>query len=317
MWWDGLASDRMFLYCSTMPARWKSDRPMSRQQFEALFPDDAACARYLVGRRWPDGFACPVCGVCKGWASNHDRPARECAGCRRQTSVTAGTVMHGSRLPLRTWFIAAHIVASHSNRIPALQLQAQVGIGSTKAAWLLLHKLRRAMVDPDRSLLQQIVEVDETGGCPSGARQTPPGALPSAPPCALPRNRILPGKSERLGLSSSRRTGTPGGFGWNGFSTGRRRRCMASTPEWSSQAPTSSPMAASATRPCRTTPTNHGLSPAETPTRSFTGCTSVFSNLKRWAKGVFHGFRQKHIQRYPDEFGPPRLLRLHSIPRIE
>ena len=67
MWWDGLASDCMFLYCSAMPARWKSDRPMSRQQFEALFPDDAACARYLVGRRWPDGFVCPVCGVCKGW----------------------------------------------------------------------------------------------------------------------------------------------------------------------------------------------------------------------------------------------------------
>jgi hypothetical protein len=152
----------MFLYCSTMPARWKSDRPMSRQQFEARFPDDAACARYLVGRRWPDGFVCPVCGACKGWALNHDRPAWECAGCRRQTSVTAGTLMHGSHLPLRTWFMAAHIIASHSNGISALELQAQVGIGSTKAAWLLLHKLRRAMVDPDRSLLQKIVEVDET-----------------------------------------------------------------------------------------------------------------------------------------------------------
>ena len=53
MWWDGLAADRVFLYCSAMPARWKSDRPMSRQEFEALFPDDAACARYLAGRRWP------------------------------------------------------------------------------------------------------------------------------------------------------------------------------------------------------------------------------------------------------------------------
>lgn len=135
---------------------------MSRQEFEARFPDDAACARYLVGRRGPDGFVCPVCGARKGWALNHDRPAWECAGCRRQTSVTAGTVMHGSHLPLRTWFMAAHIVASHSNGISAIQLQAQVGIGSYKAAWLLLHKLRRAMVDPDRGLLQEIVEVDET-----------------------------------------------------------------------------------------------------------------------------------------------------------
>ena len=53
MWWDGLAADRAFLYCSDMPARWKSDRPMSHQEFEALFPDDAACARYLAGRRGP------------------------------------------------------------------------------------------------------------------------------------------------------------------------------------------------------------------------------------------------------------------------
>ena len=117
MWWDGLASDRTFLYCSTNPARWKSDRPMSRQQFEGLFPDEAACARYLVGRRWPDGFVWPVCGVCKGWALNHNRHSWECAGCRRQTSVTADTVMHGSHLPLRTLFMAAHIVASHSNGI--------------------------------------------------------------------------------------------------------------------------------------------------------------------------------------------------------
>jgi hypothetical protein len=115
----------MFLYCSVMPARWTSDRPMSRQEFEVRFPDDAACARHLVERRRPDGFVCPVCDSRKGWPLNRERPAWECAGCRRQTSVTAGTVMHRSHLPLRTWFLAAHIVASHSNGISALQLQGR------------------------------------------------------------------------------------------------------------------------------------------------------------------------------------------------
>ncbi len=62
---------------------------------------------------------------------------------------------------VKTWFLAAHLVATHSNGMSALQLQAQPGIGSCKTAWLLLHKLRRAMVDPDRSLLQGIAEVDE------------------------------------------------------------------------------------------------------------------------------------------------------------
>lgn len=141
---------------------WKSDRPMSRPAFEARFPDELACARYLVERRWADGFVCPLCGSCKSWELKRDRPARECADCGRQTSVTAGTTVHRSHLTLKTWFLAAHIVASHSNGISALQLQGQLGLGSYKTAWLLLHKLRRAMVDPDRSLLQDLVEIDET-----------------------------------------------------------------------------------------------------------------------------------------------------------
>ena len=135
---------------------------MSRQDFEARFPDDDACARYLAERRWPDGFVCPACGGRKGWALDRGRPTWECAACRRQTSVTAGTIMHRSHLALKTWFLAAHGVATHSNGISALQLQGQLGIGSYKTAWLLLHKLRRAMVDPGRSLLQTLVEIDET-----------------------------------------------------------------------------------------------------------------------------------------------------------
>ena len=75
--------------------------------------------------------------------------------------MTAGTIMHRSYLPLKTWFMAVHIVTSHSNGISALQLQAQLGLGSYKSAWLLLHKLRRAMVDPDRSLLEDLIEIDE------------------------------------------------------------------------------------------------------------------------------------------------------------
>lgn len=76
--------------------------------------------------------------------------------------MTAGTILHRSHLPLKTWFIAIRIVTSHSNGISALQLQAQLGLGSYKSAWLLLDKLRRAMVDPDRGPLQDFVEIDET-----------------------------------------------------------------------------------------------------------------------------------------------------------
>ncbi len=63
-----------------------------------------------------------------------ERCRRESADCGRQTSVTAGTAMHRSRLPLKTWFLAAHLVATHSNGISALQTQARPGIGGCKTA---------------------------------------------------------------------------------------------------------------------------------------------------------------------------------------
>lgn len=145
-----------------MPNRWKHDRPMSRAAFEARFADEDACARHLAAMRWPDGFVCPACGHDKGWELERRRACWQCAACGRQTSVAAGTIMHRSHLTLKTWFMAIHIVTSHSNGIFALQWQAQLGLGSYKSAWLLLHKLRRAMLDPDRSLLEGLVEIDET-----------------------------------------------------------------------------------------------------------------------------------------------------------
>ena len=131
--------------------------PPSRRRF----PDEASCARHLAARRWLDGFVCPACGHDRGWELKRRRASWECAACGKETSVTAGTIMHRSHLPLKTWFMAVHIVTSHSNGISALQLQAQLGLGSYKSAWLLLHKLRRAMVDPDRSLLEDLIEIDE------------------------------------------------------------------------------------------------------------------------------------------------------------
>src|SRR5262249_25818647 len=86
----------------------------------------------------------------------------QCTTCGRQTSVTAGTIMHASKLPLTTWFWAAFLMATHSNGISALQLQSQLGLGSYRTAWMLCAKLRRAMVDPQREPLSGVVEADET-----------------------------------------------------------------------------------------------------------------------------------------------------------
>src|SRR3954467_6346883 len=139
-----------------------AERPRSLPEFEAQFPDEAACARWLLERRWPDGFRCPACGHDEAWELARERLTLQCAACERQGSVTAGTVLHGSHLPLRTWFLAAWLMATHADGISARQLWRQLGLGSCKTAWLLVRKLRRAMVDPGREPLAGLVEVDET-----------------------------------------------------------------------------------------------------------------------------------------------------------
>ena len=139
-----------------------TELPRSLPEFEARFPDDAACARWLLEKRWPDGFRCPACGHDKAWELGRERLTLQCAACERQVSVTAGTVLHGSHLGLRTWFLAAWLMATHKNGISARQLWLQLGLGSYKSAWLLVRKLRRAMVDPEREPLAGLVEVDET-----------------------------------------------------------------------------------------------------------------------------------------------------------
>src|SRR5688572_22131848 len=149
-----------------------TDRPRSLPAFAAQFPDDAACARWLFEKRWPDGFRCPGCGHDKGWELGRGLLLVECGQCHRQTSVTAGTVLHRSHLPLRLWFLAAWLVATHKNGLSARQLWRQLGLGSYKSAWLLLRKLRRAMVDPEREPLAGLVEVDETS-IPFRARGEP------------------------------------------------------------------------------------------------------------------------------------------------
>ena len=103
-----------------MSSRWKNDRPMSRTAFAARFPDDATCSRHLFEKRWPNGFVCPKCQAGKAWTLEAKAFTFECAGCGRQTSVTAGTIFHRSHLNLLTWFLAIYAVANHSNGISAL-----------------------------------------------------------------------------------------------------------------------------------------------------------------------------------------------------
>lgn len=105
----------------------------------------------------------------------------QCCSCRRQTSATAGTIFQDTRKPLVMWFRAMWYVTSQKNGVSAMGLQRVLGLGNYETAWTWLHKLRRAMVRPDRDRLSGWVEVDETfvGGLEEGVagRQTESKAL--------------------------------------------------------------------------------------------------------------------------------------------
>src|SRR5712691_4799183 len=138
----------------------RPDFPKSLKEFQARFRDDEACRTYLAACRWPEGFRCSRCEQAEVFALPRRR-LWQCKTCGRQTSLTAGTVLHRTRLPLTVWFWATYLMTTHTPGLSAVQLQRQLGL-SYETAWALLHKLRRAMVRPSREALKERVEVDET-----------------------------------------------------------------------------------------------------------------------------------------------------------
>ena len=144
------------------------DFPRTVLEFQHRFSTEAACLRYLVDSRWPNGFVCPRCaGLEAYWKA--PRKLFQCKACGYQTSVTAGTVLHRSKMPLVQWFWAAYLVTTHTPGLSALQFARQMDLGY-ETAFQMLHKLRAAMVKEGQARLRGVVEVDETyiGGERSG-----------------------------------------------------------------------------------------------------------------------------------------------------
>jgi hypothetical protein len=140
--------------------------PTTLPEFQQVFPGEPACAGYLEQVRWPDGFVCPRCR----WAGapwrfpNRSSVVLRCRGCEANISLTAGTVMEKTHMPLCTWFWAAYLVTTQTPGMSALQFQRQLGIKRYETAFQMLHKLRAGLVRPDRDTIggDYPVEMDET-----------------------------------------------------------------------------------------------------------------------------------------------------------
>lgn len=140
------------------------------QEFIDNFSTDEQCRDYIQTVRWSSGFVCPSCAHTNAWL--HARHIFRCMNCRRDVSVTAGTVFGDSRVPLRLWFQALWCMVSQKNGVSAMGLGGALGIKRYETAWYLLKRIRSAIVRPGRERLSGIVEVDEVfiGGVKSGKR---------------------------------------------------------------------------------------------------------------------------------------------------
>ena len=138
--------------------------PRSLLEFQRQFPDETSCVAFMERLRFPGGFVCQWCGAFGEPYRFANRPTvLRCRSCKGDTHLTAGTVMQGTHTPLQVWFWGAYLVTSETPGMSALQFQRQLGIGRYETAFQMLHKLRAAMVRPDRDGIggEYPVEVDE------------------------------------------------------------------------------------------------------------------------------------------------------------
>lgn len=154
---------------------------LSLSEFMQRYGSEQQCEQALIAARWPQGWRCPRCNGSQYWPTqdSHARRLWQCAGCDYQCSVTAGTVLEHTRLPLTKWFLALYLLTQHKNGISALSLKRHLGIGY-HSAWLLKHKLLQAMCLRDQARpLAARVEIDDAylGGQRAGHIHGGRGAL--------------------------------------------------------------------------------------------------------------------------------------------
>lgn len=157
--------------------------------------DEDAARQHIEKTVWPDGPICPHCGLIgeavklepRSEGKTHVRKGVwQCNGCRKQFTVTVGTIFEDSHIPLHKWLLAIHLMCSSKKGMSAHQLMRNLGIGSYRTAWFMAHRIRWALTQPPiKEKLSGIVEIDET--YIGGKMRTGPHAVK---PNERPRDRL-------------------------------------------------------------------------------------------------------------------------------
>ena len=146
---------------------------LSMSEFIHRYGTEAKCYRALYKWRWPEGYRCPACaGRARSRFRRGDAIYYQCRACRHQTTLTAGTLFEDTKLPLRTWMLAMHLLTSTKTNLAALELMRHLGV-NYKTAWRLKHKVMQAMTErEDSRKLQGFVQLDDAylGGERNGGK---------------------------------------------------------------------------------------------------------------------------------------------------
>jgi transposase-like protein len=269
--------------------------PQDLPSFLARFGTDAHCRAYLTRTRWPEGFRCAGCGHAAAY-SHRRRLIEECVACGKQHSLLAGTMFEQTKTGLARWFLAIFLVTSSKGGISALELQRQMGFGSYQTAWSWLHKIRKAMVRPDRAPLAARVEADET--LIGGARPGKPGRGAAGKTVVVGAVEAAPGKGRkrRLGRLRLQAVSDASAKSLEGFLAGNVAPPAAVTTDgWPGYAGLG---AAGYAHEAINLTGGWGDALLRLPAIHL-----VFGLAKRWLLGTHHGaVRPKHLQADLDEY---------------
>jgi transposase-like protein len=167
------------------------------------YRDEETCIKALSDLRWPDGFTCEKCETTKAYHLAARPRIFECARCSHQHSVTAGTIFHKTRTPLRKWFMAAYLTAHDKRGVSALMVSRELSIRYA-TAWLMCHKLRHALTENSADFkLDDLVEIDEAfygGRKQKGNRGRAQNADKAMIVCAVEKEPVT-GKTKYKGIN--------------------------------------------------------------------------------------------------------------------
>ena len=265
---------------------------LSESEFEQQYGTEAACREALFRWRWPEGFECPICGE-QRHSAIRSRQLFQCSACRRQTSLTAGTIFAATKVPLRTWFRALYHVTQTKKGISSLELARRLGV-TQSTAWTIKHKLGQVMLERDAErLLAGRIEFDDAylGGERSGGKRG--RGSPGKTPFLAAVETTPGGKPVRLKL---RRVTSFCRRAVEGFA----RRGLDPACEVVSDG--LGCFAAVAKAGCRHTviKTGSGARAARTP--AFKWVNTALGNIKAAITGTYRSIAPKHVPRYLAEF---------------